>query len=634
MKKLVSEKKKKKHKNEYAEEIINWKIYLLDKLYTKSTKSWKATLYYYIKDELINYKTYFFENDIFLRQFIFSCFPQFYIVDDERKQGPILSLFDNEELKSYSVREKKKKDMQKKNKKEDNKQIELMKFELNATIQEEDKDSDYVNIIEDTEDGKEDNIKRRLSMGTAMESEINIESENISDDKIKIKYNSYKIREQISFIRKQLENRDHPIHQIITKFSEHYVQQINKDRESLSFSESNKEDEYSAETKKSNKTLLSYRDRDNLEKKKEKIIKEIQDFIEIISVALKLFYAKTLNYQSFIGERDEFFNLVCFILFKEKNFYQRLFEFFELSNKHKSEQLQEKKDKIGEISTLDAGIAIKFCLDESTKKLKKNPKLDATEIRNERKRAAIIDYFERLDYYQQNYISFTYDNDECCDESINYQWRKSKNESYIENQKNEISILTNYDEIKKEDKKKDKKRSHRPSISTYKEFSDIYNNDSKSIMEKYEDDLNENPSRLDIKLEKNKQIDPNKPYAEAIEYITTMKDYCTPLDKLTIIALTSTLITDCVDKFWKGKEGLDSKYLNINADQLMSIYLYIVYNMQLSSIYTQLDFIKNFTGVATKQSMIGYYYTTVEGCLSFIMNVSKKDDFISKENID
>ena len=630
MKKIVYEKKKKKHKNEYVEEIINWKIYLLDQLYIKNTKSWKYILYNYIKDELSNNQTYFFENDIFLRQFVFSCYPQFYIADTDRKQGPILSLLDNEELKSYSIREKKKKD--KRNKKE-NKHIELMKFELNATIQEDKKDSDYINIIEDSKDDNEENNKRRLSMGTAMEGEINIESENIFDDKIRTKYDSYKIREHISFIRKQLEDREHPIHQIINKFSEYFAMKINKDRESLSFSESSKEYEHPVETKKNNRALSSFSE--NLEKKKDKIIKDIQDFIEIISVALKLFYAKTINYQSFIGERDEFFNLVCFILFKQKTFYQKLFEFFELSNKQKSEQLQKKKIDIGDLSTIEAGIAIKFCLDKSTEKLKKNPKLDTTEIRKERKRAAIIDYFERLDFYQ-NYISFNIDpNDpECSDQSVNYQWTKSKNESYIENQKNEISILTNYEEVKKTDKKKDKKRSHKPSVSTYKEFSDLYNKESISIMEKYEDDLNENPSQLDIKLDTNKTINQNMPYAEAIEYITKIKDYNTPLDKLTIIALTSALITDCVDKFWKGEEGLDNQYLSINADELMSIYLYIVYNMNLPSIYTQLDFINNFTGVATKQSMIGYYYTTVEGCLNFIMNISKKDDFICKENIE
>ena len=54
--------------------------------------------------------------------------------------------------------------------------------------------------------------------------------------------------------------------------------------------------------------------------------------------------------------------------------------------------------------------------------------------------------------------------------------------------------------------------------------------------------------------------------------------------------------------------------------------------MNTESIYTQLDFIQNFTGIATKQSMIGYLYTTVEGCLKFIMQAQSKKDLAKNEN--
>jgi len=110
-----------------------------------------------------------------------------------------------------------------------------------------------------------------------------------------------------------------------------------------------------------------------------------------------------------------------------------------------------------------------------------------------------------------------------------------------------------------------------------------------------------------------------------------MKDYCTPLDKLSIIALTSVLITESIDNFWKGKK-IEKKLLNIDADELMSIYLYITYNMDLPSIYTELDFINYFTGSITKQSMIGYYYTTIEGSLNFIMSAKTKEDLNKKSN--
>ena len=93
------------------------------------------------------------------------------------------------------------------------------------------------------------------------------------------------------------------------------------------------------------------------------------------------------------------------------------------------------------------------------------------------------------------------------------------------------------------------------------------------------------------------------------------------------MALTSIMITDRIDEFWKNEKNLPEKFLNIEADELMSIYLYIVYNMDISSILTQLDFIKYFTTPVTKQSMIGYYYTTVDGCIHFILDNENKEDF-------
>ena len=54
--------------------------------------------------------------------------------------------------------------------------------------------------------------------------------------------------------------------------------------------------------------------------------------------------------------------------------------------------------------------------------------------------------------------------------------------------------------------------------------------------------------------------------------------------------------------------------------------------MNTKSIYTQLDYIQYFTGTVTKQSLIGYFYTTFEGCLKYIMSIEKKEDFTKNIN--
>ena len=86
------------------------------------------------------------------------------------------------------------------------------------------------------------------------------------------------------------------------------------------------------------------------------------------------------------------------------------------------------------------------------------------------------------------------------------------------------------------------------------------------------------------------------------------------------------MITKSIDEFWiKEKNFLNKKILTIDADELMSIYLYIVYNMKEYNIFTELDFIDNFITSASKQSMVGYYYTTVIGCINYILKVNNKE---------
>ena len=225
MNKFIEDKKKKKKKQIIEEDIIDWKLYLLNKLHTKEINTWKSSLYNYVINDfdIKHEEIYKLENKIFIQQFILLSFPQIHLGDKELKSGPILSLFSKEELKEYS--EKSRKRSKKRRKKNFN---------------------------------KEDD---RLTIGTVLEGEINIESKNLSDNKIKVEYNSYKIREHLNIIQRQLKERRHPINDIISKFREIYSIHIKNDLEALKID------------KKMNE----------IEEKKHYIIKDIQTFIEINS---------------------------------------------------------------------------------------------------------------------------------------------------------------------------------------------------------------------------------------------------------------------------------------------------------------------------------------------------------------
>ena len=600
MSKFNSEKKKKKYIGDDEGDIIDWKIFLLNQFSTSDKKSWKYSIFNFIKNEhdykVQNYEIYFLENEIFMNQFSLLINPKLYMKNRIDEENPILYLFSKEELEEYT---------EIKDKFED--------YNINKNNEEEEINEKEIMLeIDDVEDAK-GKLKRHkskiLNITKSMEGLYSFESPKTFNEKNINEINTYKIREHITLIRSQLNKENHPILKIIKKFSENYIQIIKIRYESI---------------KKIN-------DIGKINDVKNKIIKDIQTFVEIISVGLKLFYSKTINYEIFVSERDEFINLICYFLFKDDNFYINLFSFFELSNKEKYNSFKLKKIDLGQLEPQDFGVSPKFCLNKITKEIK-DKELYNENSNTYKVKTGIVDYFEKLDINQEKYNISFYNNMYSAEgikdiSTINKENNfKSFYDTKTENRK---SKFKKGKIIKEEIKEETDSIKHCSTISSYKEFSQQLKSLNESIIKKYEEEMNNNPSGLNIPKINNENNENNIPYYEEMKYIQTIKDYNFPLDKLTIIALTSVIITKSVDNFWKGINIKNpKKFLNIDADELLSIYLYIIYNINLPSIYTELDFINYFTGSITKQSMIGYYYTTIEGCLNFIMSSKCKEDFI------
>ena len=620
--KLAEENKKKIKRINIGDEIVDWKKYLLDNFDTRTEGTWKSFLFNFIQNELKTDYAYLLENEVFMSQIILTNFPQFYIKDPKRKNEPILFLFAPDELRNYSheqnlmAKARKMKNKKKRNISEEKSNIELKNIDTQK-IHNDSEDISRIESYQSFDIGKNSN---HLHFGEVKQDELCVEEQDLNDDKILNKYNSYKIREHISVIRKQLEklNNDikprhvHPIYIIIKKFSKFYSSEIKKKYDSI----------------KENKKSLDIAS--EIESIKNKVINDIQTFIEIISVALKLFYAKTINYEFFISEGDEFFNLISYFLFNQKDFYDNLFNLFELSNEQKLQNLKDKITKLGNLETKEAGICTKFCLDNDTKKLKETRELNnivSKYVYN--KKHGLATFLEVEDNMRKRLITLAKAEKRELNEYIDDEALKienGENENDIKGRSKTNALIQKKNDNNTKNINEEKMVERKPTIISYKDFSEKINNTNTTLIEKYQDDLDENPSQLDIPKFEELNNDSNKPYGEAIKYIKKIKEYNTPLDKLTVIALTSVLITDCVDNFWKGVKNLPEKFLNIDADELISIYLYIVYNMKLNSIYTQLDFIKHFTGDKTKKSMVGYYYTTIEGSLNYIMSANTKKD--------
>ena len=591
---------------------ITWKYYLLQKLESLSNEyTWKNDLYNFINKESFP-NQYIFQNRIFFEEFSLLTKPKLNNNKDDYhslSSEPVLSSLDSKELKSLSRS--------------------INSFCVNPSLVENE-----ININYNDESTNDD---RHLTMNITMES---ITSSMIEKDpKYEVKLNSYKIKRYIQIIKRHIDNKHHPINIIINEFIKSFDREL---AEAVDFCEKNKEN---------NKECS---------KKGRGIVKQIQNFIEIMQVALKLFYSKSINYKYFIDEKDEIINLLSYILFNIQKIYKYVSKIFYYMNYEKIEKMGEQFHRIGDLTPKDVGINPKFRLDKDTDEYmkqfinikdnnnNKNNKENNNDLRID-KDIKILNNIEKkeeikkkpsrisklVEFFESGKKNLE-DNSISDDNNI----LKDTNPFNMNNLEKEIqdiiSIKTekkfgtnnnlNYFELNEEEK----------NISIFK-LEDFRNN-----IESYQDKMNikellinniENECFPSLpKLPNITNVSQKEPYLAAINYLKQIDTYKVPLEKLIVIALISVIITDSIDEYWGlVKKDLSAKFLNIDADELMTIYLYIIYKMKMPSLFIDLDFIKYFTTPVSKQSMIGYYFTALEGCLNFILNIKDKDSIIKHD---
>ena len=123
----------------------------------------------------------------------------------------------------------------------------------------------------------------------------------------------------------------------------------------------------------------------------------------------------------------------------------------------------------------------------------------------------------------------------------------------------------------------------------------------------------------------------NDPYDTAIGLLKQIEKYKTPFEKMMIIANISNEITDCINDFWQEMEQYIKKdFLSIEAEQIMTIFIYVIIKSGISNIFVHCKLIKLFTTCTTKSSMIGYYYSTVEASIMYIKTLKDVDELFKK----
>lgn len=115
-------------------------------------------------------------------------------------------------------------------------------------------------------------------------------------------------------------------------------------------------------------------------------------------------------------------------------------------------------------------------------------------------------------------------------------------------------------------------------------------------------------------------------YNTVVTMMHGLKHAKTPFDKMMIIASMSTEINQCVDTYWNNMDNcLPNYFLSINADEFLSLFIFVVIKAQFPELIIHEKIIQFFTTKTTKSSTIGYYNVTLNAAIEYIKNEAVKN---------
>lgn len=116
-----------------------------------------------------------------------------------------------------------------------------------------------------------------------------------------------------------------------------------------------------------------------------------------------------------------------------------------------------------------------------------------------------------------------------------------------------------------------------------------------------------------------------QPYQRTIDILKSIVKYKKPYDKLLLIYKMSHTIADCINAFWNKVDlTFPTKSFSVDSDDLMNIFDYIVVKTQMGDLLTHMKFVKSFTSTATRSTMIGYYFSTLEISVNYMNSLKDK----------
>ena len=491
------------------------------------------------------------------------------------------------------------------------------------------------------------------------------------DDLVTLKYKEFrkKVKRYILKFKEHILNKDHPINIVVQIFEKIWVEYVSSKI-------------YSIKQK-----YKDYNNKDFIKKINiivNEMTEQLQRFVVHLQICLKLFYARTINFSCFNEEKDELINLITTLVFRTGKISDTIFELYKLSLTPEIDNMKENFNKLIKVTPEELGISKQFCLNLETLDYQEKilmdyskgnkinnrdiKKINSSNIFNidlSLKDQNLIDAHKDIDVL----LSIIRDNKNRCpkfgdreiDETkVKLEYEENFNmiprEKTIKKKKIDTLLLP-INEVSIDIENENENKSFQE-LNKYNIEDSNCNNESASNLNLYEDDdFNTNMiirSVTNLNIKEEQSIIPTKvekvfnkvsfvrtknneflsyPYETAIQLLKQIQKYKTPFEKMMIIASISDEITDCINDFWKNLNiYIKNDLLNLEIDQLMIIFIYIIIKSQIDDISVHCKIIKSFTTCITKASMIGYYYSTVEASISYLQSIQNIKELLNNKS--
>lgn len=309
-------------------------------------------------------------------------------------------------------------------------------------------------------------------------------------------------------------------------------------------------------------------------------VSDLQQFIRLLYESLNIFYRLDKLKMGDISSRENIFNrdnMINFVtsLALSEPLYNKIFELLRINDLNTEEAFEHNLVLCGQKLPTDVGIPPEFCLNEKT-----------------------------LEYYFGD-VSFAFKNithdAENPGEAFSFNKRRQSKKTNFSNLLETNNVGTFNPSVNLSSSVASEPDGHGEATASYI----TGHMDLQSTAQKARELMKE-------------------PYAKCIKVLKRLEHLRSPIHKMKTIVKVAELINISIQEFYKIFKI--NKSFKLDADQTLSIFIYIVVKAGVKSLATHIKIIEKFTTSNVLNSISGYYATTLEACVNCIINMDLTDN--------